>query len=252
VTITSPLDGSPYPRIGDTVYNCTALITDDEQNSSQLACAWQTILHHNDHTHNEPVDTNCVTTTVISSVGCDGETYFYAIILTVTDSAGLSTTNEVRLYPDCALIVPGLTWANPAAISYGTPLGSSQLNATADVAGTFTFNPPAGTILSPGTHQPLSTTFTPGDAVDFTNATATVFIDVLAPLVSIAINSSNQVSLRWNAFAGKTYRIQYASGPSTNSWSTLGSDVTATNSTASITDTLGAVQQRFYRVLLTN
>ncbi len=75
---------------------------------------------------------------------------------------------------------------------------------------------------------------------------------IAPPLVSIAVNSSNQVSLRWNAFAGKIYRVQYASGPATNVWTSLGSDVTATNSTAAATDSLGGVRQRFYRVLLTN
>jgi len=39
---------------------------------------------------------------VISPLGCDGETYYYSLILKVTDGAGLSTSQEVRLYPDCA------------------------------------------------------------------------------------------------------------------------------------------------------
>jgi hypothetical protein len=38
---------------------------------------------------------------VISPLGCDADTYYYSLILTVTDTAGLSTSREVRLYPDC-------------------------------------------------------------------------------------------------------------------------------------------------------
>src|SRR5262249_59058822 len=34
--------------------------------------------------------------------------------------------------------MPTITWSNPAPITYGTPLGPTQLNATADVPGMFT------------------------------------------------------------------------------------------------------------------
>jgi glucose/arabinose dehydrogenase len=101
VTVTSPTNGMRYPLTGETTYALTANITDAEHGPDQLACEWQTILHHNQHTHADPVDTNCTTSTVISPVGCDGENYFYSIILKVTDAAGLSTTREVRVYPDC-------------------------------------------------------------------------------------------------------------------------------------------------------
>jgi hypothetical protein len=51
---------------------------------------------------------------------------------------------------------PTLTWTNPASIVYGTPLSSDQLNATASVPGTFTYSPPAGTVLYAINDQPLS------------------------------------------------------------------------------------------------
>ena len=68
---------------------------------------------------------------------------------------------------------PVITWANPAAITYGTVLSGTQLNATANVEGTFTYNPVAGTLLPVGT-QTLSVSFVPTDATDYTNATASV------------------------------------------------------------------------------
>ena len=40
-----------------------------------------------------------------------------------------------------------LAWATPANIIYGTPLGSGQLNATADVAGSIVYSQVAGTVL---------------------------------------------------------------------------------------------------------
>ena len=61
---------------------------------------------------------------------------------------------------------PSLTWANPAGIIYGTPLGASQLNAASNVAGSFEYSPAAGTVLNAGTHT-LATSFTPSDATNY-------------------------------------------------------------------------------------
>jgi hypothetical protein len=72
---------------------------------------------------------------------------------------------------------PIITWPTPAAISYGTPLGAAQLNATALVPGTFMYTPAAGTVLASGTPV-LSVTFVPADATDYTTAQATVSLVV--------------------------------------------------------------------------
>ncbi|MDQ1427419.1 MAG: hypothetical protein QOK39_895 [Acidimicrobiaceae bacterium] len=73
---------------------------------------------------------------------------------------------------------PVITWANPAPITHGTPLSSTQLNATANVPGTFVYNPPAGTVLPVGNNQPLTVTFTPTDLHDYTKTSKTVHINV--------------------------------------------------------------------------
>jgi streptogramin lyase len=72
---------------------------------------------------------------------------------------------------------PIITWAPPAAITYGTALSTSQLNATASVAGTFTFNPALGTVPPAGTDT-LTVTFTPTDSTDYTTASASVSLTV--------------------------------------------------------------------------
>jgi len=93
---------------------------------------------------------------------------------------GLATTANFRL-PDASepRVLPTIRWSSPAAITAGTPLGPSQLNATVFVAGTFTYTPPAGTILNSGNNQLLSVTFTPTDTVAYRPATATVLINVI-------------------------------------------------------------------------
>jgi len=75
-------------------------------------------------------------------------------------------------------VTPVITWANPADITYGTLLSATQLNATADVPGTFTYTPPSGTKLNAGPGQNLKVDFTPTDAVNYSAATKTVTINV--------------------------------------------------------------------------
>ena len=43
---------------------------------------------------------------------------------------------------------PTLTWGDPAAIAYPTPLSATQLDATASVPGSFAYSPAAGPIVS--------------------------------------------------------------------------------------------------------
>ena len=77
-------------------------------------------------------------------------------------------------------VAPPITWPAPADIVYDAPLDDLQLNATTDVAGTFVYNPPAGTILNAGPNQTLSVTFTPANITTiYGPATATVPLNVL-------------------------------------------------------------------------
>lgn len=75
---------------------------------------------------------------------------------------------------------PVITWANPADISYGTLLSAAQLNATADIPGTFVYTPAIGTKLEVGTNQVLKVDFTPTDATVYNIASKTVQINVTA------------------------------------------------------------------------
>jgi C1A family cysteine protease len=93
----------------------------------------------------------------------------------VTNSAGSATSSEATLTVNKA--TPVITWANPAAITYGTALSSTQLNASANVAGSFVYTPAAGTVLSAGS-QTLSTTFTPTDTANYNTATKSVTLTV--------------------------------------------------------------------------
>ncbi len=72
---------------------------------------------------------------------------------------------------------PTISWTAPDAITYGTGLSATQLNATTSVPGTFTYSPASGAVLGAGT-QTLSVTFTPYDTIDYSPATAAVTLSV--------------------------------------------------------------------------
>jgi sugar lactone lactonase YvrE/uncharacterized membrane protein len=98
------------------------------------------------------------------------------VTFTPTDTTDYTTaTASVTLTVNKA--TPPITWATPAAITYGTALSGTQLNASSTVSGSFSYSPAAGTVLAAGT-QPLTTTFTPTDTTDYTTATATVTLTV--------------------------------------------------------------------------
>ena len=88
---------------------------------------------------------------------------------------------------------PAITWPTPAAIAYGSALGVAQLNATSPVPGSFTYNPPTGTVLKSGNGQTLAVTFTPTDTNSYSAVTTNVSINVLKAALTIAAVSTNKI-----------------------------------------------------------
>lgn len=82
---------------------------------------------------------------------------------------------------------PAIVWATPTNIAVGTPLSATQLNATANTAGNFTYNPIAGTVLAVGTHT-LNTVFNPADNVNYADGSAAVSLVVSAAAATISVN----------------------------------------------------------------
>jgi hypothetical protein len=86
--------------------------------------------------------------------------------------------------------VPHLEWSSgPGSIVYGTPLGSAQFGATANVSGTFSYSPAAGTVLNTGTHT-LTATFTPADGANYTGSSTTRVLTVVKAPLTITANSA--------------------------------------------------------------
>jgi hypothetical protein len=126
---------------------------------------------------------------------------------------------------------PTLTWANPAAIIYGTSLNSSQLNATANVSGSFAYTPAIGSVLSAGTHT-LTVIFTPTDTFDYRNATKTVSLAVSPASLTVAANNRTKTYGQTVTFAGTEFTAGGLVNGDTVSSATLASAGSAAAATA--------------------
>jgi hypothetical protein len=97
-----------------------------------------------------------------------------------------TSTGDYNLTSSCSgtcPVTPLITWATPAAITYGTALSATQLDATASVPGTtitgnMVYSPLLGTVPQGGSRT-LTATYTPSDLTAYTTATATVPLTVI-------------------------------------------------------------------------
>ena len=99
--------------------------------------------------------------------------FAFCVLLVSMTGCGSSGGGSSSKPPLPSPSTPTITWATPAAITYGTALSGTQLDATASVVGSFAYSPASGTTLKAGT-QTLSVTFTPMDTTTYATATASV------------------------------------------------------------------------------
>jgi hypothetical protein len=121
-----------------------------------------------------------------------------AIRARIKENASFFVADEASAMMTVLKRLPLITWLPPADITYGTPLGAAQLNASADAAGTFTYSPAAGTVLGvTDTPVILTVTFVPAEDESqvFDTATATTFISVAPAPLTLAVNPATKLYL---------------------------------------------------------
>jgi len=268
--------------------------------------------------------TNIVTTEFALPASAPTGTYSLVVVANGNPSAplpftvGMPQTNPI------------ITWATPAPITYGTALSSNQLDATANVPGSFAYNPTNGAVLNAGTNT-LSVIFTPVNKADYKSVTNTVSLVVLpAPLTVTAFNairlmgatnpvftgtvtgvtngdnitavysssattnsaagtysitptlvdpgsrlgnyqvtvvngtltvivppfiqsaqqSGGAFTFTWSAITNQMYEIQFTTNLAPANWIISGGPITATNTSMTFSQPIGANSQLFYRVVL--
>lgn len=74
--------------------------------------------------------------------------------------------------------LPVITWPDPEPITYGTAISATQLNATANVPGTFVYSEAIGSVPAANTLFTLSVAFTPSDSTNYKTTVAWVYLPV--------------------------------------------------------------------------
>lgn len=94
-TITQPTDGTRFTYGTTVTYQGTG--SDPDETLPPTALSWTVLLHHDDHVHAIASTTGTGGSFVVEDHGAG--TFYYEIILTVTDSTGLTDTKRVSVYP---------------------------------------------------------------------------------------------------------------------------------------------------------
>ena len=139
----------------------------------------------------------------------------YVVAATIADPNYVGSASDTL---SISKATPVLAWSTPAAITYGTPLGATQLSATASTAGVFEYTPAGGTVLSAGANQPLSAVFTPADTANFVsggNVATTITVNQATADVSLGnlvqtYNGSPRSVTVTTAPAGLAVDVTYA------------------------------------------
>ena len=167
----TPTDGTDYAPVTRTVQIAVNQASDGLAWATPAPITYGTALSSAQLDATSSVPGNFVYTPAAGSVLTAG-THTLSVVFTPTDTTDYGTvTQTVQLVVNQATAT--VTWANPAAMTYGMPLSATQLDATASVPGTFVYTPAAGTVLAAGMHT-LSVVFTPTDITDFVTITKTV------------------------------------------------------------------------------
>jgi Glycosyl hydrolases family 28/Bacterial Ig-like domain (group 3) len=113
----------------------------------------------------------------------------HSVSAAYTSSNGYASSTSTTATLVVGQATPIVTWPAPAAITYGTALTATQLDASASVGGTLTYTLPAGTVLNAGT-QTLSVLFTPADATDYRSVNQTVMLMVNKAASSVTLTAN--------------------------------------------------------------
>ena len=102
VKITHPVNGSFYGSNDLNFLRLQAEVNDAEHNEDELDYNWQIFFHHNTHYHEEPPKTETNPSVIIEPTDCGTtEVFWYRFRLEVTDANGLTSVDELEIYPFC-------------------------------------------------------------------------------------------------------------------------------------------------------
>ena len=133
-TITAPANNVRVKTGTRVTFTGTA--SDPDETLPASAMKWSVLLHHNDHIHPGVTATGASGSFVVEAHGTTGETYFYEIVLIVTDSAGLTDTKRVNVLPEALPVTPlPAPWQAQSVGNVGVAGSASLVNGTFTLLG---------------------------------------------------------------------------------------------------------------------
>jgi hypothetical protein len=160
-----------------------------------------------------------------------------SLVFTPTDSADYSSAvASVALTVNRA--TPVVTWPTPATVPTGIVLGATQLNATANVSGSFTYTPAAGTYFSSPGNFGLSVSFAPADSTDYAPASATVTLTVVPASETSSVTTSGATAVAANS--ATLNGVVTPNGSDTHAWFLYGTSSTLSGATQTASQDLGS------------
>ena len=113
---------------------------------------------------------------------------------------------------------------------------------------------PAGALVQEKDGNFYGATYYGGASYNRTNAAfGTIFrlsLTASPPAFQTIARTGSTIAFAWSAVVGRSYQLQFTTNLTQPNWTNSGNPLTATNTTATASDTSGADRQRFYRVIL--
>lgn len=156
-------------------------------------------------------------------------TSLQAYTFTPTDTVNYQATSGT-VSVTVAKATPVITWSTPAAITYGTTLSATQLNATSSVAGSFVYSPTNGALLNAGTNM-LNVTLNPTDTNNYTTASKSLSLVVNKAGSTVTVTGATNYTYNGSAQGPTTSTKTGSSGAVTYSYAGTNGTVYAARST---------------------
>ncbi len=131
-TILAPADFGTYSTDVPQLVTLEGAAADAEDEAAALSCAWQVILHHDDHNHPGPIVSGCVQQQLLSTDGCP-DVHYQEVRFLVSDSLGLMSEASRYLVADCDRDLSGTADAIEIAARPGKDLDGDGVPDVAQV-----------------------------------------------------------------------------------------------------------------------
>jgi hypothetical protein len=155
----------------------------------------------------------------------------YSVTVRATGNYSGSQTLAWSIAP----AAPVLAYPPPAALKGGTAITAAQLDATANIPGTFAYaldgspvTATANVVPTPGAHT-LTATFLPTDAIDYTSAT------ISTPLTVTSTAAAFSLAPRTFVYTGLAQAPKIVANPSAATFAVTGTASATTAGTYSLT-----------------